>query len=205
MTIRIEITGEDPAQIAQNIVSMAFLFAPHLRAVNAPAQTPVVEVETVADNAGEARKPRGRAKKTDVVIDHQAEEVKQDVHGDTGSGGAVAGAGEGGEAAGGSTAGDAPADAAVGEADQPSDDSPAEVDAVADDKPGMSIDELRKFTVEQYLVPGFATQPERKDAFGKLLGLFGVTAIGELPAEKINAWKATVDKLIAGLKKEEAA
>lgn len=189
MTIRIEITGEDPAQIAQNIVSMAFLFAPNLRGVAQPAMAPVVEAETVETAQP---KPRGRAKKTDVVIDHSAEEVKQDAQ-QSGVAAKLAGEADGPDAGGSSDS--TQADAAGEPSGPAADEAPAEVDAVAE-KPCMTIDELRAFTVNEYLNTCFETLPERKTAFQELLKPHGVIAIGELPADKINAFKAVVDAKI---------
>jgi len=57
----------------------------------------------------------------------------------------------------------------------------------------MTIDELRKYTVG-YLTFAHKKLDDQKAEFADLLGQFGVTKIGDLPADKIAAFKALVDE-----------
>jgi hypothetical protein len=77
------------------------------------------------------------------------------------------------------------------------DEAPAEVDAVAE-KPSMTIDQLRSFTINEYLNVVTDSLPTRKELYGALLTQFSIKAITELPAEKIAEFKAVVDAKIAG-------
>ena len=61
----------------------------------------------------------------------------------------------------------------------------------------MTIDELRKFTVDNYLLAHFKTLDDQKSAFQGLLDPYKIKNLKELPAEKIGEFKAVVDAKIA--------
>jgi len=178
VTIELKISGDSPDQIANAIVSMAFLFAPKLRDAVPPAPAQPV-AESVAE-APAAKKPRN-TKKPAETIEHDPNEGKTD---------AAAGAVDDG-------AGETPAETAQADAGG----EPAKEEAPASGgsaDPAMSIDELRKFVINDYLNVCFETQAERTAAFrSDILEPFGLAKIGEAPADKINEIKAHVDVLIA--------
>ncbi|MER9685879.1 hypothetical protein [Mesorhizobium sp. M0139] len=182
MSIRIEITGENTQEIAQSILQMAFMIAPRLAASQA------APAEAVAETVQPVKKP-ARAKKADApTIEHDESEVKTDVRADTAS-----------EQPGSSAAqpsGDASAEAdGVSAGAAQDNEAAAEVDAVAE--PALTIDQLRAFTINEYLNTVFEKQEDRKNAYGALLERFQIKAITALPVEKINEFKAAVDAKIA--------
>lgn len=194
MSIELKITGESAAEIAQNLITFAFMLAPQMRdkapRQSVPDERPAVEAEPVE----EPKKPRGRSRKAEV-IEHDANEgAKEDVHGaEAGSDGDAAVSGGGAERAQPEREAEVPAEAPVEAA-------PAAEEAPSDETPVMSIDELRKYTLSSYLLEHFKSLDDQKAEFGKLLAEFEVTKIGDLPAEKINAFKALVDAKIAAAK-----
>lgn len=182
MSIRIEITGDTPQAIAESVLSMAFMIAPRLREQSTAPATETAEV------VEPERKPRRASRKTETVIEHDEKEVA-----DNGGGGAASATGDASSevasgtdaaGAGGSTGEDAKGETA------------AEVDAVADE-PSMSIDELRKFTINEYLNVVTDKLDERKNLYKALLDQFQVEAINALAAGQINAFKAAVEARIA--------
>lgn len=190
MSIRIEITGDTPQAIAESVISMAFLLAPKLREQSTAPAAEVVEPE---------RKPR-RGRKAETIIEHDEKEVAKDVHANTdGTGGAV----DGPRAA--SATDDASCEVAPGTDDtgasgsageDATSETPAEMDAVADE-PSMSIDDLRKFTINEYLNVVTDKLDERKNLYKALLDQFQVEAINALAPGQINAFKAAVEAKIA--------
>jgi len=190
VTINFTITADDTAELAKQIVSLAFMLAPNLRNHAAPVPpAAAIEPEIVEPVK---RAPRN-TKKAGVTIDHEpAKESESVVE-------PVEPATDGVPGAGGDTASGITSETGAG--DEAADEPKAEVDAVAGtaepEEPCMTIDALRAFTVNDYLNSVFEKQEDRKAAFGDMLKEFGVTKIGDLPADKINAWKAAVDQRIA--------
>lgn len=169
MPIKIEITGNDAAEIAQQLLTMAFTIAPKLASKQpAPESQSAVEAETV-EPAKEPAKRRGRPKKQET-IEHEEKSVDSGDDAD----------GDGPEA----TAEDTVPSADV--AGEP----PANGEAA---DPEMTISELRAYTIA-YLREAFEGLEKQKDEFGKLLSAFGVDKIGDLPDDKIGAFKALVDE-----------
>lgn len=122
----------------------------------------------VADTVQPARKP-ARAKKADApTIEHDESEVKtEQTH-------------------------EQEAEKKVAE------DKAAEVvAAVESGEASMTINQLRAFTINEYLNTVFEKQEDRKNAYGALLERFQIKAITALPVEKINEFKAAVDAKIA--------
>lgn len=196
MSIRIEITGDTPQAIAESVISMAFLLAPKLRE---QSTTPAAEAAEVVEPE---RKPR-RGRKVETIIEHDEKEVAEDVRRDTGGNDAVDGpraasaaaslTGKAGPA-GHSTSGSVDVEADTSAVSK--DESAAEVDAVADE-PSMSIDALRKFTINEYLNVVTDKLDERKNLYKALLDQFQVEAINALAPGQINAFKAAVEAKIA--------
>jgi hypothetical protein len=196
LTIRIEITGENSVDILAHLE----ILTRHL--LGGVAAAPAEHVEPVEDEAvEEPKKTRGRSRKNTVIEHDPNEGKKEDVATDRTAGSADA-AGRAGTAGG--------ADAASGEADTGAgsegdvgsgaaeDDAPAEVDAVAEKpKPGMTIDELRSYMINEYLNVVTDSLPTRKGLYGELLTQFSIKTIADLPAEKIADFKAVVDAKIA--------
>lgn len=188
MSIRIEIMGENPEQIAQSVLSMAFLFAPNLRDRVTSAQ-PAPAVEPVA----EPTKRAARGKKADVTIDHDATEVKADVQSGGGADGSTTAAGASADASG-----EGAADVVAGGEGSDS-GAPSDIEAAGGGSadPEMSVDELRKYVIGNYLNACYETQDERTAAFRELLDHFKLKKIADTPADKINEFKALVDAKIA--------
>lgn len=183
MTIEIKFTGNDPQAIAREILTIGFLFS---QKANAPAE-PVADTAAVeAEPVDEPKKPRGRPRKVEPQT-IEGEKADAEPAGD--ADGAVAETGDG--------PGNAGADGSGAEAH----DDKAEVDAVAD-KPAepeaeMTVDDLRKYTLDEYLLKHFDGLDAQKGEFQALLKKFGVAKIGDLAKDKIGAFKAEVDKRIA--------
>jgi len=81
------------------------------------------------------------------------------------------------------------------EEDKPDEDKDPEVEEVADE-PDMTVDELRKYTLSQYLTPTFKGIEDQKTEFRALLDQFKLEKLGDLPDDQIGAFKAEVDKRI---------
>lgn len=186
MTIRIEITGETSADILENLGVLT------RRLLGGAA--PVEPAETAEPEAAdEPKKSRGRPRKGAVIEHDPNEGKKNDVHSAAGATDELVG-----DAAAGGTGG--VAEPPRGEADpdgEPAEDeAPAEVAAVAE-KSEMTINDLRSFTINEYLNVVTDSLPTRKELYGALLAQFSIKAITELPVEKIGEFKAVVDAKIA--------
>jgi hypothetical protein len=205
LTIRIEITGENSVDILAHLEILT------RQLLGSAAATSAEHVEPVEDEAAdEPKKHRGRSRKNTVIEHDPNEGKKEDVHaGGRDDRGGAADVPAGVEAATDATAAGS-ADAASGEADTGAgsegdvdsgaaeDGAPAEVDAVAEKpKPGMTIDELRSYMINEYLNVVTDSLPTRKGLYGELLTQFSIKTIAELPAEKIAEFKAVVDAKIA--------
>lgn len=184
MTIRIEITGESASQIAQELVTLAFMVAPKLKdsLATSTASGPSPDLTETVEPVDKPKAPRGRKPKGEV-IEHDSKEMAN-VASDTAE--------------------------VVGEvwvADA-SDEQAAGVDAVAEtagdpapaaeaEKPCMTRDDLRKYLINQYLNVVFDDMEARKKDYKALLDEFGIEAIADIPEEKINPFKAAIDARIA--------
>jgi hypothetical protein len=200
---KIEITGDDAGAIAHEIVSLAFMLAPKMRdAVSARTTTAPadpVDAETVEP----PRKPRSRAKKSEII-----EGETSDVHTDSVSDSASDGADVRGEHETGGTR-DAPAADAGATGEEAADECPAEVDAVAEtEADGLTLadakevyDDLRKWIINEYINALFTSQQERTAKFRALCDHFGVAKLGELSVSRVEDVKKHVTSLIAEVKK----
>lgn len=169
VTIRIEITGEDAAEVAQNLVTMAFMLAPNLRGGPAKDAPAAVEAEAVE----EPKKPRGRPKKAETIEHEPVKEAKEEIT----------------------------PEAVENEQETVAQTTELPPKEIAPEKAAeaeaLTIDDLRKFTVDEYLLKQFKALEDQKSAFKALLDQFGVTKIGDLPTDKIGEFKAVVDAKIA--------
>lgn len=79
------------------------------------------------------------------------------------------------------------------------DDKVVEVDPepIEDDEPAMSVDDLRKYTLQNYFLKYFKDLAEQKSAWESLMAEFGVKKLTELPEDKRKAFKRRVDQKIA--------
>lgn len=97
------------------------------------------------------------------------------------------------------------ADPAGGEAEPEAADGPVEDDKIVevdpepveDDEPAMSVDDLRAYTLRNYLLKYFKDLAEQKSAWESLMGEFGVKKLTELSEDKMKAFKRRVDQKIA--------
>lgn len=97
------------------------------------------------------------------------------------------------------------ADPAGGEAEPEADggvvedDTVVEVDPepIEDDEPAMSVDDLRAYTLRNYLLKYFKDLAEQKSAWESLMAEFGVKKLTELSEDKMKAFKRRVDQKIA--------
>lgn len=201
MTIRIEITGDNASQVASQLLqftaTMSQLLQPRAATTAAVHEGPAPDVvETVAEQpAAPAR--RGRPRKAET-IEHETKEqanVHRDAGGDTDGGGASAD----GEAPAGGSAADAMGGDGGHIENAAHDESSAvdEVAAPASVAEKLTIDEVRAYTITNYLNAVFETQPERTAAFRELMDAVGVTKFGEVPVERLGEVKAMVDAKIA--------
>ena len=96
------------------------------------------------------------------------------------------------------------------EPEQPEQDEPTveelaaaneEVEDVEAEKP-MTIDELRAYTISNYLAEVFPKREDQKDAFKALLDKFEIEKLGDLPEDQATAFKAEVDARIAAAAKK---
>lgn len=201
VTIRIEITGDNASQVASQLLqftaTMSQLLQPRAATTAAVHEGPAPDVvETVAEQpAAPAR--RGRPRKAET-IEHETKEqanVHRDAGGDTDGGGASAD----GEAPAGGSAADAMGGDGGHIENAAHDESSAvdEVAAPASVAEKLTIDEVRAYTITNYLNAVFETQPERTAAFRELMDAVGVTKFGEVPVERLGEVKAMVDAKIA--------
>ena len=79
------------------------------------------------------------------------------------------------------------------------DDKVVEVDPepIEDDEPAMSVDDLRAYTLRNYLLKYFKDLAEQKSAWEGLMAEFGVKKLTELSEDKMKAFKLRVDQKIA--------
>jgi len=79
------------------------------------------------------------------------------------------------------------------------DDKVVEVDPepIEDDEPAMSVDDLRRYTLRNYLLKYFKDLAEQKSAWESLMAEFGVKKLTELSEDKVKAFKLRVDQKIA--------
>lgn len=79
------------------------------------------------------------------------------------------------------------------------DDKVVEVDPepIEDDEPAMSVDDLRAYTLRNYLLKYFKDLAEQKSAWESLMAEFGVKKLTDLPEDKMKAFKRRVDQKIA--------
>lgn len=196
MSINFTITAGSAGELVDEIRALAGLLTPahpklsgaEIEEIKARGPGPIVEV--VAETA----KPRSR-KKTETIIEHDPKEVKTDAAVGTDASEGAGRADEGGVSESADVGTDGEGVAA------PEVEATAEVDDVAGtaepNEPTLTIDELRLFTIGQYLNVVFDGAEARKNAFGALLAEFDVKALKDLPSAKINAFKALVDTRIA--------
>lgn len=164
MSIEIKFTGDDPAALAQQILTMGFLISAKAEAKQAePA--PEKKTRTSAKKATPAK---------------EAEDVR-----------------------GAQSDADTKSDEPKAEKDEPK----AEVDAVAAeatptpasgaDEPELTVDGLRKYALQGYLLKQFKDLDAQKAEWARVLGHFEVGAITELPKERYAEFKAYIDERIA--------
>lgn len=71
----------------------------------------------------------------------------------------------------------------------------------AEDKPALTNDEVKSYTINDYLNVVFDKQAERTEAFKSLLKEFDVDKFSALPDDKLEAVRARVAELIAAAQK----
>lgn len=184
VSIKIEIIGDKASDIAQELVTLAFMLAPNLRP---GANNPAPAGDTVVETVTPARKP-GRPKKGETIEGEVSKETPKGEPADEKPADTVVD-----QSAGGNAAATVAADAATtNEAAKPADKS-------------MSIDDLRKFIVATYLTGHFDGLDAQKAEFTDLLSKFNVAKIGDLPTDKIAEMKKLVDERIAAKELEKVA
>ena len=191
MLFELKITAATPVEFADAILNLQGLLK------SAAPAAPAAEPEQV-EQPEETKKPRGRKRQEPVTIDHDPNEVKNDVRTDAGGDNVASLSGDAG-AADRTTADSAaePVDRSAGGATK---DEPApEVDAVAETpaEPSLTIDEVRAYMINNYLNVVTDDLPKRKDLYKELLNEFSIEKIVDLSADKIGAFKAAVDAKIA--------
>lgn len=196
MTIRIEITGENAGQVAQQMLAftatMSQLLAPRAPVTEAVHQGPApdaVEAETVEQPVA----PQRRGRKKAETVEHEPKKESEDVPGNTG------GVGDSDNLDAGESGNDVPGSVGVRGAGDSGEHAEPTTETAKEPAETVNIDDLRKYVVGSYLNTFFDDLDERKAEFHRILGEFGVTKLAEVPAERLGEVKAYVDAAIAKL------
>ncbi|MGN7964390.1 hypothetical protein, partial [Brucella sp. 22210] len=73
----------------------------------------------------------------------------------------------------------------------------SEIEDATNDEPCMSVDDLRKYTIANYLNACFEDMAVRSAKFKELLGEMKLVKLADIEPGQINAFKALVDQKIA--------
>lgn len=183
MNIQLIITASDPVELEDCVRRLGKNLAGSIGKAPEPE---TMEPEVVEPE----RKPRSRARKAETIEHEGKPDVRtatdDSVERNREPAGAEAGTG-----------------AAVATSEKATANNEAsEVDAVAEAsaESALTIDDLRKYTLSNYLLKFHKSLDDQKNAFDALLKEFGVKKMVDLPEGKIGEFKALVDAKIAEVK-----
>ncbi|WP_176074352.1 hypothetical protein [Brucella intermedia] len=178
MSFELRITGNDAAELAQDALAFAFLVAPNLKEkLFATTSHAVAEQPAVEEQKTEQPKPTRRTKKTEPVdekpVEQPAPEPEETIAEEVE---------------------DTVEEAEISTAD---DVAESEIAEETGDEPCMSVDDLRKYTIANYLNACFEDMAVRSTKFRELLAEVNLVKLADIEPGQINKFKAIVDQKIA--------